>query len=171
MVCAECRSDEAHNHLKYMENNQPTKPSALGRSLRLVEGDLSFTDNDLSTIAGRDNFLQAMQVMIETPMGSDIFNVSYGFDLINSIGTPQSISLIKEMIRLNIVKSLSIDDRVREIKEILFNDEPRFFEVNPEYDPEESRQARKLSRRWQAVVVLRTVSEDDVALSLEGRGL
>ncbi len=171
MVCAEPGSDEAHNHLRHMGNEQPTKPSPLGRSLLLVEGDLSFTGGDLATIAGRDNFLQAMQVMIETPMGSDIFNVSYGFDLINSIGAPQSISLMKQMIRLNIVKSLSIDDRVREIKEILFNDEPRFFEVNPEFDPEESRRERKLSRRWQAVIVLRTVSEDDVALSLEGRGL
>lgn len=171
MVCPECGSNEAHNHLNEMESNQPTKPSALGRSLRLVDGDLSFTEGDLATITGRDNFLQAMQVMIETPMGTDIFNVSYGFDLLNSIGAPQSISLMKEMIRLNIVKSLSIDDRVREIKEILFNDEPRFFEINPEFDPEESRRSRKQSRRWEAVVVLRTVSEDDVALSLEGRGL
>jgi hypothetical protein len=155
-----------------MENNQPPKPSALGRSLRLVEGDLSFAGNDLATIEGRDNFLQGMQVMIETPAGSDIFNVSYGFDLVNSVGAPQSVSLVKEMIRLNIVKSLSIDNRVREIKEILFSDEPRFFEISPEFDPEGSRQTRKLSRRWEAVVVLSIVSEDDdVALNLEGRGL
>lgn len=109
--------------------------------------------------------------MIETPMGSDVFNIGYGFDLLNSISAPQSISLIKDLIRLNIVKSLSLDNRVREIKEIAFSDEPRFFEISPEFDQEETRRLRKSERRWQAVVVLQTITEGDVALSLEGRGL
>lgn len=147
------------------------KPSVLGRSLRLVNGDLAFSDNDFAPVADRDNFLQALQVMIETPMGSDVFNIGYGFDLLNSISAPRSISLIKDLIRLNIVKSLSLDNRVREIKEIAFSDEPRFFEISPEFDPEETRRVRKRERRWQAVVVLQTITEGDVALSLEGRGL
>ena len=154
-----------------MESTLPDKPSVLGRSLRLVNGDLAISDSDFAAIADRDNFIQALQVMIETPMGSDVFNVSYGFDLLNSISAPQSVSLIKDLIRLNIVKSLSQDDRVREIKEIAFGDEPRFFEISPEFDPEESRRLRKLSRRWQAVIVLQTITEGDVVLSLEGRGL
>jgi phage baseplate assembly protein W len=159
-----------------METNQPAKPSVLGRGLRLTAGDLIFTDQDLSTVdfsavADRDNFVQALQVMIETPMGSDVFNVSYGFDLLNSISSPQTVSLIKDLIRLNIVKSLNLDDRVREIKEIAFSDEPRFFEISPEFDQQESSSARKLSRRWQAVVVLQTIVEGDVALGLAGRGL
>lgn len=168
-----------------METNQPTRPSILGRSLRLVNGDLEIIDSprqelplgdltkfrDFAAIADRDNFIQALQVMIETPMGSDVFNISYGFDLLNSISAPQTVSLIKDLIRLNIVKSLSQDDRVREIKEIAFGDEPRFFEISPEFDPEESRRLRKQSRRWQAVIVLQTITEGDVVLSLEGRGL
>ena len=154
-----------------MESTQPDKPSVLGRSLRLVNGDLAISDNDFAPSVDRDNFIQALQVMIETPMGSDVFNVSYGFDLLNSISAPQTVSLIKDLIRLNIVKSLSQDDRVREIKEIAFGDEPRFFEISPEFDPEETRRLRKQSRRWQAVIVLQTITEGDVVLSLEGRGL
>jgi hypothetical protein len=155
-----------------MENDQSAKPSLLGQSFQLVNGDLNLTGNDIAMITDRENFLQGLQVMIETPIGTDIFNVSYGFDLLNSIAAPQSISLIKELIRLNIVKSLSIDDRVREIKEIVFSDEPRFFEICPEFDRETTREARKNKPRlWQAVVVLQTITEGDVALSLEGRGL
>lgn len=154
-----------------MESTQPDKPSVLGRSLRLANGDLAINDNDFAPIVDRDNFIQALQVMIETPMGSDVFNVSYGFDLLNSISAPQTVSLIKDLIRLNIVKSLSHDDRVREIKEIAFGDEPRFFEISPEFEPEETRRLRKQSRRWQAVIVLQTITEGDVVLSLEGRGL
>jgi len=154
-----------------MANIQPEKPSVLGRSLQLVNGDLAFVKNDLAPIADRDNFIQALQVMIETPMGSDVFNVNYGFDLLNSISAPQSVAFIKDLIRLNIVKSLSLDNRVREIKEIVFNDDPRFAELTSVVNPEESLRLRKEERRWEAVVALRTIEDSEVALSLEGRGL
>ena len=154
-----------------MEHNQNNKPSVFGKSLQLVNGDFHFVDGDFALIMGRDNFLQAMQVMIETPFGTDIFNVNYGFDLMNSIGQPQSVRLTKELIRLNIVKSLSIDNRVREIKEVVFDDDPRFFELDPLSNPEESRRTRKAERRWRAIVVLQTISEGEVTLSLEGVGV
>lgn len=154
-----------------MATSQSEKPSVLGRSLRLIDGDLAFIDNDIALIADRDNFIQALQVMIETPMGSDVFNVSYGFDLLNSISAPQSVSLIKDLIRLNIVKSLSIDNRVREIKEVVFSDDPRFFEIRPDLNEEEEKRLRKRERRWQAVVSLITIADSDLALSLEGKGL
>lgn len=151
--------------------NDKEKPSVFGRSLQLVNGDLGIAEGDFATIAGRDNFLQAMQVTIETPFGTDIFNVNYGFDLMNSISQPQNVRLIKELIRLNIVKSLSLDNRVREIKEIVFDDDPRFFALDPLRNAEESRQARKAARRWQAMIVLQTISEGEVALRLEGTGI
>lgn len=151
-------------------NNQ-AKPSGFGSSLKLVNGDLQINDNDLEIVSGQDNFLQAMQVMIETPFGSDIFNVNYGFDLLSSISQPQTVGRIKDLIRLNIVKSLSLDNRVREIREVVFDDEPRFFELNLEQEPEESRRARKLARRWQVIVILQTISEREVVLRLEGAGL
>ena len=153
-----------------MANGQD-KPSVLGKSLELANGDLAIVDGQLKLIRDRDNFLQAMQIMIETPMGSDIFNVSYGFDLLNAISSPQSVSFIKDLIRLNIIKSLGQDDRVREIKEIAFSDEPRFSQISPEFDSDQSNKLRKQSRQWQAVVVLQTITEGDVALSLAGRGI
>jgi hypothetical protein len=151
--------------------NQPEKPSVFGRSLQLTDGDLLFDQGTLVTVAGRDNFLQAMQVMIETPFATDIFNVKYGFDLLSILGSAQSVRLSKELIRLNIVKSVSQDNRVREIKEVVFNDDPRFFEILPDQNADEHRRTRKIERRWQAIVVLETISEGEVALRLEGTGL
>ena len=88
--------------------NPSEKPSVFGRSLQLTNGDLLFEQNDLLMITGRDNFLQAMQIMVETPFGTDIFNINYGFDILNILQSPQPVNLIKELIRLNIVKSLSL---------------------------------------------------------------
>jgi hypothetical protein len=148
-----------------------SKPTVFGRSLQLADGDLVFEEDDLATIAGRDNFLQSMQVMIETPFATDIFNVNYGFDLLSILGSAQSVRLSKELIRLNIVKSVSQDNRVREIKEVVFDDDPRFFEILPDQNADEHRRTRKSERRWQAIVVLETISEGEVALRLEGKGL
>ena len=69
------------------------------------------------------------------------------------------------------MKSLSLDNRVQEIKEIVFDDDPRFFALDPQHNAEESRQARKTARRWQAMIVLQTISEGEVALRLEGTGI
>jgi phage baseplate assembly protein W len=157
--------------------------SVLGRSLQVASGDLLFFDRaeqeggssvekrDLALLVGRDNFFQSMQVMIETPFGSDIFNVNYGFDLLGVLATPQTVSFIKSLIRLNIVKSLSQDNRVREITEVVFDDEPRFVEILPDQNADENRRTRKVERRWQAVIVLQTISEGEVAMRLEGTGL
>ncbi len=147
-----------------------SKPS-IGRSLQLVNGDLVLSQNDFAIVTGQDNFLQAMQVMIETPFSSDIFNVNYGFDLLNSISQAQVLGRIKDLIRLNLVKSLSLDNRVREIREVVFDDEPRFVELNLAVELDEDQRARKAARRWQVVVILQTITEGEVALKLEGGGL
>lgn len=137
----------------------------------MTDGDLLFDQGDLALVAGRDNFLQAMQVMIETPFGTDIFNVNYGFDILTILQSAQTVNATKDLIRLNIVKSVNQDTRVREIKEVVFDDEPRFFEIFPDQNADEHRRLRKTERRWQAIVVLETVSEGEVALRLDGIGL
>jgi hypothetical protein len=146
-----------------------TKPSVFGRSLQLDGGDLAFADGDLALVSGRDNLLQALQVMIETPFGADIFNVNYGFDALGALGQPQSVRMTRDLVRLQIVKSLDLDDRVREIKEVVFDDDPRFFEIDPQAGAlEESRLEHKSSRRWRAMIVISTVPEGNVAGNLAG---
>jgi phage baseplate assembly protein W len=147
------------------------KQTAFGRTLQLVNGDLAFENGDFAMIEGRDNLLLAMQVMIETPFGSDVFNINYGFDLFSVMSLPQTVSSAKAVIRLNIVKSLSQDNRVREVKEIVFDDDPRFFEISPIENEPEHRRIRKTERRWQTMVLLETISDGEVALRLEGTGL
>ena len=147
------------------------RQTTFGRGLQLIDGDLAFEDGELATIEGRDNFLLAMQVMIETPFGSDVFNVNYGFDLFSIMSIPQTVGATKGVIRLNIVKSLTQDDRVREVKEVVFDDEPRYFELAPNENEAEHRSTRKTQRRWQTIVVLQTISEGEVSLLLEGTGL
>lgn len=152
-----------------MEPNR--KPEALGVGLRLEDGDLAFGGRDLATVAGRENLLQGLAVMIGTPFGSDSINVHYGFDLESAIVPANQRPLVKELIRLNVVKSLSLDDRVQEVREVVFDDVPRFFELVPEADPEDARRRRRVERRWRLAVVLATITEGEVVLDLQGAGV
>jgi hypothetical protein len=145
-------------------------PDIFGRSLELVEGDLRFAGGDLAGVAGRDNLAQGLRVAIETPFGTDIFNVNYGFDFLRAIGQAGG-RLVKEHVRLNLIKSLSRDDRVREVRDVIFDDDPRFFEHNPQADPEEVAALRRATRRWQALVLLDAGTGGEVAVQLEGTGI
>ena len=65
-----------------------------GYSLALDDGDLVFHGDTLATVSGRANLLQALQLRILTPFGSDRFNVNYGLDFTASFTRPASISAI-----------------------------------------------------------------------------
>lgn len=147
------------------------KPEVLGRSFRLREGDIAFSNGDIEMVSGRTNLLQGLGVAIDTPAGSDLFNIVYGFDLANVLVKPEGIGLIRELIRLNIVKSLALDDRVLEVREVVFDHDPRFFELIIDADPKESRDTHRRERRWRAAVVISTISEGELTLELKGPGL
>jgi hypothetical protein len=145
-------------------------PSIFGRSFRVQDGDLPLVDGDFMIVVGRENFLQGVRIMIDTPFASDVFNIRYGFDLLACLSVPQPPAIVKELIRLNIVRSLSTDDRIRQIREIAFDDEARFFELNPESDPDDRARVRQLSREWQAFVVMETI-EGPASVVVSGVGL
>ncbi len=145
-------------------------PTPLGRSLRLIDGDLPL-NGDFTVVAGQENFLQGMRVMIDTPFASDIFNVTYGFDLIAALSSANPPAVIKEFIKLNLVKSITTDSRVRDITDIAFDDELHFYELSPGSDPDAADLARRTSRQWQAIVVINTISGSAATLTLQGLGL
>ncbi|MDR3470657.1 MAG: hypothetical protein P4M09_03045 [Devosia sp.] len=126
----------------------------LGRSLALSDGDFSLVDGDLAMVGGRQNLSQGLQVIIGTPFGSDPINVNYGLDIQAIYVTANSVRSVKDVIRLNIVKSLAIDDRVREISNILFDDEAGFAALAPEFGGVDPGATARRSRLWHAVVSL-----------------
>lgn len=144
----------------------------LGTSLALIDGDLRITTGDLELVAGRGNLHQGLSNLISTPLGSDLFNVGYGFELSRVIelprGLPGGLRLTKELIRLNLVRTLSVDDRVAEVREVIFDDSPRFFELVPGGSLAQAREQHTQRRTWRAVVVLTLASGQEDTLTLAG---
>jgi phage baseplate assembly protein W len=151
--------------------DKPTAHDAFGHSFVLDDGDFVLQEGDLALVSGTDNLLQALNVMIYTGFGTDVFNVNYGLDAKSVFTTAQTTRAAKELIRLNLVKSISQDDRVTLIKEVVFDDDPRYYELLSAENAALNEQTRRSTRQWQALVVLQTIAAGEVALRLEGTGL
>lgn len=146
-----------------------------GRSVRLEHGDLAIARGRLSETAGLDNLAQSLEVLLATPLGTDLFDGRYGFDLasvLSRIDRPAtSLKIIQAEIHLKIVEALSRDPRVREVREVVFDDNPRFFTIAPGGDPAATRMRHRSERRWQAIVVVDIGLDGTVALLAEGERL
>ena len=155
--------------------SDPTAPTGvLGASLALVQGDFvvaspdGSSPPDLVRVAGQANLVQAMGVMIGTPFGSDPVNINYGLDVASIFTVANTVSSIKDVIRLNLVKSLMGDDRVREVNDIVFDDEAGFATLAPELAGGDPGATARRTRQWHAVVLLTTVTSDQQRVVVSG---
>jgi hypothetical protein len=129
-----------------------------GTSIALVDGDFTLVNGDLALVSGTANFGQALQVIVETPFGSDQINVTYGLDVAAIFTVAASVSSVKDVIRLNLVKSLAADNRIQTIDEILFDDEAGFAALAPEFAGGDPSATARRGRVWHAVLALTTVA-------------
>ena len=156
-------------------------PSILGRSIRVDNGDLTIVDNDLQLVVDDDNFAQSAAMIIDTPFATDVFNVNYGFDFLDAVSKPREVRHVKELLRMNLVQSFSRDDRVQEVVDVIFDDDPRYAQLiaarsgrraaeSADSLRAQLRSQRVTSRQWQAVILLRLVTGADTAFAVSGTG-
>jgi hypothetical protein len=136
-----------------------TTPDPFGRGLLIEDGDLVLDNGDLVEIAGIANLSQALTLRILTPFGSDRFNPNYGLDVRQAFTTPNSVRVVKELLKLNLVSTLTADPRVNEVRRATFDDDP----ARTATDPDSARIAR-LRRKWTIVVDVDTVAGAAVTL-------
>jgi hypothetical protein len=139
-----------------------------GTSIALVEGDFTLVNGDLAPVSGTQNLGQALQIIVGTPFGSDQVNVTYGLNVAAIFTVAASVSSIKDVIRLNLVNSLSSDNRIREVDAILFDDEPGFAALAPEFGNGDPAATARRSRLWHAVIALTTVAGNQQQVLVSG---
>jgi hypothetical protein len=93
---------------------------SFGTSLLVEEGDLVLQNGSLVEVRGLPNLIQALTLRVFTPYGTDIFNPTYGFDLSVIFGGSLNTRARRDLIRLNLVRTLTGDRRVREVRDIQF---------------------------------------------------
>jgi phage baseplate assembly protein W len=136
-----------------------TSPAALyGASFRLVDGDLVLTPGDVrgepQLVHGLANLQQALTVRLLTPYGTDPVNAGYGLDVRAAFTGGHTRRTVKELIRLEVVRTLASDPRVREVTEVLFDDDPQFV---AQVRAAGGQPSDHRTRLWQVLVSVETV--------------
>jgi hypothetical protein len=96
----------------------------LGRSLLLRDGDLVLAGGRFAEVSGAANLIQALTLRILTPLGNDRFNTGYGFDAASVFASAASARTARDLVQLNLVRTLGTDPRVAEVREVRFLDPP-----------------------------------------------
>jgi len=100
-----------------------------------------------------------------TPLGTDPFTTTYGLDVKSTFTQPVATHIVKELVKLNLVRTLSTDPRVSEIRDIVFPDDPEVIAANPALDAEAAR-LRRQARLWRVEVTITTVDDSSQTLDL-----
>jgi hypothetical protein len=141
-----------------------------GYSLKLDDGDIVLeTAPDtgllvLDEVSGTDNLMQALLLRVQTTFGSDRFNTTYGLDVTNAFTQPGTVSAVKSLIKLSLVRTLGTDPRVSDIQDVQFVDEPAYRARHPEVTDQDIRDQRH-RRTWAVDVLLQAANGQNQVLS------
>ncbi|MDJ0343463.1 hypothetical protein QMK19_18090 [Streptomyces sp. H10-C2] len=143
----------------------PAFAESFGRGLRLDDGDLVLGGGQLLEVEGIANLTQALTLRILTPFGSDRFNTRYGLDLTQAFTEPSGVRMVKELVKLNLVRTLAADPRVSEVRQVVFDDDPG----RPAADPDALTRVRAAHHRrlWSVEVDLDTVAGTRLTLDVD----
>jgi hypothetical protein len=100
----------------------PQRLSTFGYSLLLDDGDLVLDGGALREVSGAANLIQALTLRVLTPYGSDRFNTTYGLDVRQALTEPHGRRMARELLRLNLVRTLAADTRVSEVRDVIFDE-------------------------------------------------
>lgn len=142
---------------------------SLGLSLKLNAGDLVFDPGkgDLGIVQDQQALTQALELAIETQLGSDRINSGFGFDRLSIGAYAYGLHSRKEYVKMQLVKTVTADRRVRDVRDIFFQDDPRYFELHPldAASQEAIIALARASREYTIYVIIETITSD--ALTIE----
>lgn len=151
----------------------PAGPLSLGSSLALDAGDLVFDDraHDLALVTDTGALSQALVLTLLTQLGSDRINAGFGFDR-TAVGTyAYGIHTQKEYVKMQLVRCVGLDRRVKDVREAFFQDDPRYLELSPGLDAAAQEQIAaeaRASRDYTVYVIVETINSDTVTLQAGG---
>jgi hypothetical protein len=127
-----------------------------GSSFLLTDGDLVLDGGDLTLVHGLENLKQALTLRLLTPYGTDLVNATYGLDASRAFTGGHGRRMVKELIRLEVVRTLASDPRVREVTSVIFDDDPQFV---AQVRAAGGEPADHRNRLWQLLVTVETVQD------------
>jgi phage baseplate assembly protein W len=87
----------------------------VGRDVALARGPDGLA---LEVQDGMDNLVQCLEIALTTTLGSDVFDTGFGFDGLTALVEESDPVLVRERVRVGIIRLLRADPRVRRIVDL-----------------------------------------------------
>jgi hypothetical protein len=147
--------------------------ASLGRSLQLDNGDLVFDPHagDLAQVEQLEALSQALRLAIGTQLGTDRLNAGFGFDRLAVGAYAFDLATRKEYVKMQLVRCVGADARVRDVRDIFFSDDATAFDLQPQLDEQAQKRiiaAVRASREYTVYVVVDTITSQPLTVDAEG---
>lgn len=117
---------------------------------------------DFAIVDGVANLGQSLQIALTTLLGSDLFNTDFGFDGLNALAQETHPVLVRERVRVSVIRTLHRDPRVRRVLDIQVGPEPM-----PNASPEQKKEQLSANERILDVrVAFEVITGEQASLSL-----
>jgi hypothetical protein len=156
------RADVTDRELTKRGDDVNKTGTALGHGLLLQDGDLVLSGGALAEVAGVANLAQALTLRVLTPYGTDLFNTRYGLSAASALTRPNSLRMVKELLRLELVRTIGADPRVSDVVQVLFDDDPAYLRSHPGAAAD-----RRVRRSWAVEVDVEMVSGGSATLLVD----
>jgi phage baseplate assembly protein W len=143
----------------------------IGHDVVLIKGPAGL---DLDRVRSMDTLAQSLRIALMTRLGADIFNTRFGFDGLNALVEETNHILVRERIRISVIKVLKSDPRVKRILDVKLTNgqlEPAPDGVfkEPEDGKETSQDDKGNQRRTLNIgVAFETINGDQATINLGG---
>jgi hypothetical protein len=113
-------------------SRQAAEASAYGVGLLVDDGDVVLEGGPPVTVEGLANLVQALQLRVLTPWATDPVNAAYGLDLRDALTVGLGRDAMKALVRLNLIRTITGDPRVSEVRSVLFDDDADYLATHPD---------------------------------------
>jgi phage baseplate assembly protein W len=77
---------------------------------------------DLRWVAGAACLAQDLELALTTALGSDLFNAGFGFDGLRAVAEETRPALVRERVRLAVVRTVRADPRIARVLDVVLTD-------------------------------------------------
>ncbi len=147
-----------------MSTRAEREQATYGRGLALDDGDLVLEAGRLVEIAGLAALRQDLQLRLATPLASDRLDVRYGLDLRDAFTRGLPRHLVKEVLRLHIVRTVAGDPRVANLEHVLFDDDPAYLAAHPDAEPAPETRSALVEITLTPVPLIPSVTEPEATM-------
>lgn len=125
--------------------------------------DIAFADGDIALVSGMDALTQDLRLALCTGLGTDPLNQAFGSDAFAAMFEESDPMMLRERIRVAVIRVLQSDARIRRIVEVSIDGEARPFA-----GPSGAGSAAERTTALSVVAVFETVLGEYATIAIEG---